>query len=484
MRPIWSFLFCLGIGLGLAGMECPGALPGRANPDYLLTLWQSKDGLPQNYVTSLAQTRDGYLWIGTYGGLARFDGVRFVAFDDLNTPALTHSRVQRLHLDVQGTLWVQTFDGTLTTCRDGRFTTARAVGSGSANVTTRLLWADSQRALFELTSGRLLRGTGSNGLYGKWETLVTPSRAWSAFADREGTVWCRTTNDRIARLVGDRFETLSDGPGSQEASVTSICLDSAGRTWLGTDSGMFRWDGKHFANMNPANGASEFYADRVLPAQDGSMWVFAHQRARRWLNGQWVADAGEWTGRLEQAGATVLYHGDRLGGLWAYLGGGVIHLRADGRVRRITSEDGLPNERVTAIIDDQEGNIWLGFNRGGLVRVRERRIQVLGEDQGLANKFAISVAEDSAGALWIANYNGGVCRWKDGRFTQFLIRQGQVAGLAVSVHPDKQGQVWAGVGGGGLWTIVDDQAKRPSGNIRIDDTGYGLLVDREDRGWI
>jgi ligand-binding sensor domain-containing protein len=104
----------------------------------------------------------------------------------------------------------------------------------------------------------------------------------------------------------------------------------------------------------------------------------------------------------------------RHGGLWAYLGGGVIHLRADGGVRRITSEDGLPNERVTSIIDDQEGNVWLGFNRGGLVRVRERRIQVLGVDEGLANKFAISLAEDADSALWVANYSGGVCRWKDG----------------------------------------------------------------------
>src|SRR5688572_5326318 len=134
----------------------PSVSHAAANPDYLLSFWQSEDGLPQNYVTSLAQTPDGYLWIGTYGGLARFDGVRFVCFDALNTAGLKHSRIQRLHVDRQGTLWILTYDGTLTALRRGHFTPMHNIGRDV--VTTRVLWADTNQVMFELSSSRLLRG--------------------------------------------------------------------------------------------------------------------------------------------------------------------------------------------------------------------------------------------------------------------------------------------------------------------------------------
>src|ERR1700722_19574586 len=93
--------------------------------DYLTDVWTSENGLPDNSVTAIAQTPDGYLWIGTYNGLSRFDGVRFVTFDPANTPALLHARVRRLCVDMQGTLWINTYDGSLTTYRKGKFTVER-----------------------------------------------------------------------------------------------------------------------------------------------------------------------------------------------------------------------------------------------------------------------------------------------------------------------------------------------------------------------
>ena len=90
--------------------------------EYLMDLWTSDDDLPDNSVTAITQTPDGYLWIGTYNGLARFDGVRFTNFDPANTPALKHARVNRLFTDAQGTLWINTFDGSMTSFRNGVFT--------------------------------------------------------------------------------------------------------------------------------------------------------------------------------------------------------------------------------------------------------------------------------------------------------------------------------------------------------------------------
>ena len=89
--------------------------------DYLTDVWLADDGLPDSSVTGIAQTPDGYLWVGTYHGLARFDGLRFVTFDPANTPALANARVDSLSVDTHGTLWINTFDGSMTSLRQGKF---------------------------------------------------------------------------------------------------------------------------------------------------------------------------------------------------------------------------------------------------------------------------------------------------------------------------------------------------------------------------
>src|ERR1044072_8540013 len=89
--------------------------------DYLIDVWSGDTGLPSSSVTSIAQTPDGYLWIGTHNGLARFDGVRFVTFDPVNTPELKQARVRGLFVDAEGTLWVSTYDNSLTSLRNGVF---------------------------------------------------------------------------------------------------------------------------------------------------------------------------------------------------------------------------------------------------------------------------------------------------------------------------------------------------------------------------
>src|ERR1041385_1037879 len=97
-------------------------LGATAKPsDYLIDVWTSDDHLPDSSVTAIAQTPDGYLWIGTYNGLARFDGVRFTNFDPANTPELKHARVTDLYTDPRGTLWIGTHDGSMTSFRNGVF---------------------------------------------------------------------------------------------------------------------------------------------------------------------------------------------------------------------------------------------------------------------------------------------------------------------------------------------------------------------------
>src|SRR5215471_1003186 len=124
--------------------------------DYLIDVWTSENGLPNSSVTAIGQTLDGYLWVGTYNGLARFDGVRFENFDPEKTPALQRARVRRLYVDWSGTLWINTYDGSLTSYRDGQFQ-LEWKGDGSFDATTSMISRGSNSIVFLLHTGALIR---------------------------------------------------------------------------------------------------------------------------------------------------------------------------------------------------------------------------------------------------------------------------------------------------------------------------------------
>src|SRR5262245_44587611 len=114
---VQRLIFCCSVGLAGFGISSYSALAS----DYLIDVWSGDNGLPNSSVTAIAQTTDGYLWVGTHNGLARFDGVRFVTFDPVNTPELKQARVRSLFVDAEGTLWIQTYDNSLTSLRNGVF---------------------------------------------------------------------------------------------------------------------------------------------------------------------------------------------------------------------------------------------------------------------------------------------------------------------------------------------------------------------------
>src|SRR3954471_16710220 len=129
----------------LCGFHAFAGTPGTG--DYLIDVWTADNGLRSSSVTAIAQTPDGYLWVGTYNGLARFDGVRFVTFDPATTPALQRARVRRLNVDASGTLWINTYDGSLSSFRDGRFN-LECKGDGSSDGTTSMVSSRSNSAVF------------------------------------------------------------------------------------------------------------------------------------------------------------------------------------------------------------------------------------------------------------------------------------------------------------------------------------------------
>jgi len=207
-RSAFLGLFLLGSSARVLALD-----PAKAITQYMHDVWQTGDGHPQNTVTAIAQTPDGYLWLGTREGLVRFDGMRFTVFDTSTTPELGHDWVRCLLADRAGTLWIGTSGG----------------------------------GLVKMEAGRFLRFSASDGL---------PSEQVAALVeDRKGRLWVGTDGGGLARLQAGRFvrESSRDALGP---NVRALVHDGES-LWIGTDEGLARLaeDGT-LSSFTPENGLS------------------------------------------------------------------------------------------------------------------------------------------------------------------------------------------------------------------------------------
>jgi ligand-binding sensor domain-containing protein len=450
--------------------------------DYLIDIWDTDRGLPTSSVTSMAQTPEGYLWVGTQNGLLRFDGLRFVAFDPDNTAALKHARVEHLFVDPAGTLWINTYDGSLTSWRRGAFAHE---WSGTGAVQFEAFLAPSRRGetVFALDAGAVIRRHADARMQNAWQILRPPQGGLvPLFAgDAHGDLWIRSNDDRLWRV---RATGLEKAPTDGLAGNRIQCLSSDfdGRIWVGTDAEIAVFDGNRFRTMTPTNGEARLNVSIMMFTRDGGHWVVANDRARKARGRQWI-----WTGALGHGltGAyrqTVNVLEDRRGDVWfAHYGKGMLHVRQDGSARRITAADGLPGNRVRQALEDREGNLWLAVDRGGLVRLRDRRFQAFIAVDGAGATPAAAVAEGRDNSIWIGSMGGGLQRYRDGVITRFALPSATSGGFVFSVFPDAQDRIWMSADREDLFYFEGGRVKPAPFSVHGIKT---ILVDRDNGLWL
>jgi ligand-binding sensor domain-containing protein/signal transduction histidine kinase len=435
--------------------------PGRPLGSYSLDAWSVDRGLPESAVFALVQTRDGYLWVGTTEGLARFDGLRFTVFDKANTPAIRHNQIQALFEDRAGALWIGTYGGGLVRLKDGRF---------DAFTTREGLPGDTVRSLAQSADGALWIGTHGAGLGrlrdGVFRTLtrrdgLAGDLVRAVRASRDGVVWVGT-NHGLNRLRGDTVETLTTATGLLHENVTSLFEDARGRMWIGTSGGLNVYEDGRLRGYTTRDGLS---ADRVFAIQedpDGDLWVGTEGGGlNRFRGGRFEALRAR-DGLGSDVVRALLQDGE--GSLWiGTYGGGLARLR-DGFVVH-TTQDGLPDDQVRAVLEDRRGAIWAA-TAGGLGRWQDGRWRIYSREAGLADDTVLSLHEDRAGVLWVGTRDGGLHRFQDGRFRVFTTAQGLPNNTVMAIADGRDGALWVGTEGGA--------ARFAEGRFAVYGTAQGL----------
>ncbi len=377
--------------------------------EYESQAWQSDDGLPDTTVEAIAQTDDGYLWVGTRCGLARFDGVSFMQEDDKATPDLRSGRITALCALTDGSLWIGCTNG-LYCLRNGNFfhfTETNGLPNNRVNCLLQdqqgLLWVGTAGGLARYTNGRFSRPAWPNGL-GSNEVL-------SLCEDYYGTLWSATPHQLVSLSQTGESKIVSLGNEAKGIALTSVWDDEDGNLWVGTQKGLYRLG---------TGGSEKFYS-----LKDG----------------------------LPDTPATLVYQ-DRGGQIWIGTVGGLACM-SEGKVVNRTERDGVFGDSIRAMFEDREGNLWVGA-KGGLYRLNAKIITSYGPRQGLTYDNVMSACEDASGAVWIATWGGGLNCLKGGTITQYSRPGGDEHDLALSLCLSRAGGLWVGMVDG-LYRFKDGQ---------------------------
>ena len=424
-------------------------------------------------MTAITQTPDGYLWIGTYNGLVRFDGVRFVTFDPLNTSALKHARIVALFTDAHGTLWINTYDGSLTSLRDGVFTHEWQGGQVSG------VFSKSNQVFIVALSGNVFLREENPHPPGGWQTVSLNGRATgnSFRQDAAGTLWYLYRDGTMGCILGTNASSLPDRSGLDGEKANYLATDSDGQVWVGTEKKIARWNGSFFVDETPTNGEPTVNAKLLLCTTGNNFWAFANGTVRHAVNRQWIAMLDSWSDLLQTDPIYIGTYHARDGGVWIRgLGQGLFHADADGRTERISAANGLPGNRVNCWFQDREGNIWAGIDRGGLVRLRKKQFQILA-----ANSAVATVCEDARSNIWIGTFSAGLDRWLGGATEHFSLPAATNRDAFFSTCPDTQGRLWLSADHEDLFALENNRIVRSTNAIH----GIkSILADRHGRIWL
>jgi signal transduction histidine kinase/ligand-binding sensor domain-containing protein len=392
-------LLCLVLLSGSLRSENAGA------KRYVIDVWQGEKGLPQNTITGIAQTSEGYLWITTLDGVARFDGVRFRMFRAGDTPALGSGRVRFLFAGRHGELRFATQEGGVVQLKDGRFTP------------------------LPLPESKGVR-----------------SAVIQVAEEESGALWLSMEDGSVGCLANGHYSIVSTNWKAAGRPSFEVRADSLHQLWALSGSGLYRLAGE---SLIPAlSGRPGEYVVHCA-SRSGGWWLSAGGEVRLWRGGQWIARAGSPGVAAESITCGIEDHG---GHLWlGTTGQGLFRCDTNGAPMQFTKRDGLTSDSVRTLFEDGEGNLWVGTEDGGLDRLRLPLFTVYGLAQGLSSERITTVSEGRAGEIWAGTDGYGLNRLQ-GETARLASEEPQAAAWRVSaVLTDRQGRVWAALRSGGVF---------------------------------
>lgn len=478
-RPLWI----LGIFLFFATGSRPEAqMQDKTIYELHHTSWTAKDGISE-IINDIAQTRDGYLWLGTANGLYRFDGVRFERFEPRGV-GLASNIIETLLASPDGGLFLGFRDAGASFLKDGTVS-AHASDDDAPMGTVRsfaidrngTVWAAAFRGLYQLVGSKWHRVGMERGY--PWP------RAQAVLVDRDGTLWVAGDGTVVFLPPG---QTRFQPTGNQISEVDDMVQAPNGEIWMAETTNSIRTVSAPSGTLLPNSRLDDAGAVRLLFDRGGSMWVtFAGDGVGRVrlpdaLIGHEtktftsVGERFSETDGLSSNDSSGLLE-DREGNIWVGTSKGLdrlekvnlnpVALRAGSEDMMLIPGDhgdlwtGSLNRPLTHIIGhsvteinlgewgctsgykDGDGTLWLAGPLG-IGHVVAGKLRKLSLPEGLSNSWTVAIAKGYEGSLWAVFSRGGVYRYTGGVWALFGSSQGLPEDIPTNLYADSRSEIWFG----------------------------------------
>ncbi|PYR77427.1 MAG: hypothetical protein DMF86_09150, partial [Acidobacteria bacterium] len=464
----------LAVALGAQVFAAPADVSPARPAGFDQTVWRVEDGLPSNVVTSIVQSREGYVWIGTFGGAVRFDGVRFTP---VTFASGAENRISRLFADRAGAVWAINEARRLFRWRSGVVTAyGEAEGLPRAPVNDigedgrGRLWLATGAGLCELRDGGcravdaglaapnvdVVFAAPDGAIYagaGEWLVVVNEGRVRTermpggreitALAQtRDGVLWVGTNGGGLYRVTSAGIEDDTRRSGVLDQRVAALVTARDGTLWIGMSGrGLVRLEDGVYRTYGAADGLSDAFVRTVFQDAEENVWVGTNAGGIDRLRAHLVTVFTTADG-LTGNPILALFE-DRRHQFWVGTNCQALDTWRDGRFARVPAFVGCP----FSIADDRDGNLWLGTHGEGAIRLSGGRATAFTPATGLAGRDVWTIAEDADGALWFGG--DGLTRMAGGRLQAFAARDGFTARDVRVIRPSRSG-VWIGTYGDGL----------------------------------
>jgi len=362
----------------------------KKNISQIFTNYTTDQGLANNYISSIIQGKNGNLWMGTYDGVSKFDGESFTNYT--TDQGLINNTVRSITQDQNGNFWMGTYGGV--SKYEGENFTSYTTDQGLAN-----------NYIFSILQGQ------------------------------SGNLWIGTDGGGISKYDGESFTTYTTQQGLANNYVLSMTQDQKGNLWMGTNGG----------------GVSKYNGEITNSCREGDC---NHN----------LRDKEDFEKHKKNISLTFTTY---------------------------TTDQGLTNNYVFTITQDQSGNIWMGTNGGGVSKyngetsnscregdcnhnlgIKEdvkkhkkntsQNFTTYTTEQGLANNTVLSITQDQSGNLWMGTNGGGVSKYDGESFTTYTTQQGLANNYVFSITQDQSGNIWLGTNGGGVNIITKKEIEKLS----------------------
>jgi ligand-binding sensor domain-containing protein/signal transduction histidine kinase len=450
--------------------------PNRAMSQYVRDRWGTDRGFPRGPVYAIAQTPDGYLWIGTEAGLVRFDGWNFRLIQD-ESGAFTITSVLGLTATADGSLWIRLEDLTLVRYRNGVFENPIPGSVPPIDISAMSKARHDGVLAWRMDNGALDFGPGALPNVPSAKDL--PRSPVTAIAQTpNGDIWMGTRDAGLFRFAGGKTSSVRNG--LPDLKINCLVPGANQDLWVGTDNGVVKWNGSELTQGGLPPSLNRFQALAIVRDRDANIWVGTDSRGLLRFNSQGGANLEE----SDSKAVTALFE-DREGNLWIGSANGLERLR-DSPFVTFSLPEGLPTDGSNPVFLDADsrmwfppvnggllwtkegkhthvhavgldkdviysisgrlGEIWLGRQHGGLTQLREEQgsfsATTYTQANGLAQDSVYSVYQAPDGTVWAGTISGGVSKLNNGKFTNYTTANGLASNTVESILRTSDGTMW------------------------------------------